>query len=102
MSEVKTRVEALNASIEKWVDILRRIEGLQNDIDRMCGFCYLAKSRQIEKPRIFRCNLCEPDAKKLCKEYIAEERLIMNPLFEAWEKTDNLLTHLRSLPVDLK
>jgi len=102
MIEIKTRAEALNASIEKWVDIRERIEGLQNDVDRMCGFCELARSRQIEKPRVFRCFLCDPDVKKLCEEYIKDERLISNPLYGAWEKTDNLLAHLRSLPVDLK
>jgi len=101
MSEIKTRAEALNASIEKWVDIRERIEGLQNDVDRMCGFCELAK-KKAKDVHVFRCNLCEPDAKKLCEEYITDERLISNPLYGAWEKTDNLLAHLRSLPVDLK
>ena len=101
MSEIKTRAEAREASIEKWADILIRIEGLQDDVDRMCGFCDLAKGK-AGGIHIFRCKLCEPDAKKLCEEYITEERLIVNPLFEVWEKTDTLLTHIRSLPVDLK
>ena len=101
MSDVKTRAEARLKSIEKWIDIRERIEGLQNDVDRMCGFCYLAKSRQ-KKIRVFRCELCEPDVRKLCDDHITEERLITAPLYEAWEKTDILLTQLRSLPVDLK
>ena len=102
MSETKTRVEAREASIEKWADILQRIERLQMDIQTMCGFCYLAKNRRIEKPRIFRCSLCEPDAKKLCEEYITGEMLIVNPLEEAYQETNTLLEKIRSLPVDLK
>jgi len=102
MSEITNRAEALNASIEKWVDIRERIEGLKNDVERLCGFCELARSRQIEKPRVFRCFLCEPDAKKLCKEYINEGRLIPDALNTAYDYTDTLLKRIRSLPVDLK
>ena len=101
MSEIKTRAEAKEASIEKWANIRERIERIQTDVEKMCGFCDLAKSRQ-KKIRIFRCKLCEPDVRKLCDEYITEERLITDPLVEAWAKTDILLTQLRSLPVDLK
>ena len=101
MSEITSRAEALKASIAKWVDIRERIEGIQNDIETMCGFCELAK-KKTEGVLGVGCKFCEADAKKLCEEYITEERLIVNPLFEAWEKTDMLLKQLRSLPVDLK
>ena len=101
MSEIKTRAEAKKASIEKWEDILTRIGRLQNNVDTMCGFCYLAKSRQ-KKIRVFRCELCEPDVRKLCDKYITEKRLITDPLFEAYQKTDTLLDKIRSLSVDLK
>lgn len=101
MSEIKTRAEAKEASIEKWADILQRIEELQNDVERMCGFCELAKEK-AKNVKVYRCTVCEPDAKKLCDEYITEESLITDPLFEAGAKTDILLNKIRSLPVDLK
>ena len=101
MSEIKTRAEAREASILKWVDIRKRIEEIQNDIERMCGFCFIAKEK-VKEVHVYRCTLCDADVKKLCDKYITEERLIVNPLYEAWEKTDNLLNQIRSLPVDLK
>ena len=101
MSEIKTRAEAREASIEKWADILERIERIQLDAETMCGFCDLAKGKAGEI-HIFRCKLCEPDVRKLCDEYITEERLITDPLFEAYQKTNTLLDKIRSLPVDLK
>ena len=103
MSEITNRAEAKEASLKKWFDVRERIEKIQTDIDSMCGFCYLAKGKaEGKEPKVFKCVVCEPDARKLCEEYISEKRLILNPLYEAWEKTDNLLAHLRSLPVDLK
>ena len=85
----------------KWVDIREGIESLQTDIERMCGFCHLAKEK-AKDTMFFRCTFCEPDAKKLCDEYITDEKFIVSPLYEAWENTDNLLNKIRSLPVDLK
>ena len=67
----------------------------------MCGFCDLARSRQKEI-RVFRCELCEPDIRKLCDKYITEQRLIPDPLEDAYNKTDKLLNEIRLLPVDLK
>ena len=101
MSEIKTRAEAKEASLKKWFDILKRIESLQVDVDTMCGFCDLAKSRQ-KNIRVFRCYLCETDVRKLCDEYITEERLITHTLETAYDYTDTLLRKIRSLPVDLK
>ena len=103
MSEIKTRAEAKEASIEKWVDILTRIGNLQSDIDTMCGFCDLARDKaEGKEPPVFKCAVCEPDAKKLCEEYITGGFLITEPLSNAWMKTNILLTQIRSLPVDLK
>ena len=101
MSEIKTRAEAKEASIEKWVDILERIESLQGDVYTMCGFCDLAKGK-AGGIHSFRCKLCEPDAKKLCEKYITERRLITDPLEWVYQKTNTLLDKIRSLPVDLK
>ena len=101
MSEIKTRAEAKEKSIEKWADILQRINIIQVDAETMCGFCDLAKGK-AGGIHTFRCKLCEPDARKLCEDYIGEERLIMNPLEEAYQKTNTLLDKIRSLPVDLK
>ena len=107
MSEIKTRAEAKEASVKKWADILTRIGRLQNDIDRMCGFCELAQNKaSAQKVKEWRCFHCEPDAKKLCEEYITgPERslgILVNSLEDAYQKTDNLLKQIRSLPVDLK
>ena len=101
MSEVKTRAEARESSIEKWADIRERIDKIQTDMERMCGFCLLARDK-AKKVNEFRCKHCEPDAKKLCDDYITDEKFIVSPLCEAWENTDNLLNKIRSLPVDLK
>ena len=107
MSEIKTRAEAREASIEKWEDILTRIGRLQNDVDRMCGFCDLAQNKaSAQKNKEWRCIHCEPDAKKLCDEYITGSEngfgILVNSIEDAYQKTDNLLKQIRSLPVDLK
>ena len=101
MSEIKTRAEAKEASIEKWFDILTRIGKIINDIDKMCGFCDLALHKANES-LMLKCYSCEPDAKKLCEKYITDSGQLMKPLLEACQKTNTLLNEIRSLPVDLK
>ena len=107
MSEIKTRAEAKEASMEKWADILTRIGRIQSDIDTKCGFCELAQNKaSAQKVKEWRCIHCEPDAKKLCVEYITgPERglgILVNSIERAYQKTDNLLKQIISLPVDLK
>ena len=101
MSEINNRAEAKEASIEKWDEIIERIEKIQTDVERMCGFCLLADNK-AKKVNEFKCKHCEPDAKKLCEKYITEGGLIRDPLNTAYENTDTLLRKIRSLPVDLK
>ena len=101
MFVITNRAEAKEASLLKWEDVLTRIGGIQNDIDTMCGFCLLAKEK-ANKVKKWRCNLCEPDAKKLCEEYVTGSRMLYDSLEDAYKKTHMLLTQIRSLPVDLK
>lgn len=103
MTAPKTRIEAREASVKKWVDILDRLEKIANDIDTMCGFCDLAQLRSegLER-KVFRCKVCEPDAKKLCEDYITDDRLTTNSIDETIEKTNTLLTNLKNLPDVLK
>ena len=101
MTEIKTRLEAKKASIEKWRDILTRIEKIQADVESNCGFCTLAKSKTKE-PKFCRCPSCEPDAEKLCRKYITDDQLIPNPLNVAWYQTTHLLNQIKALPDVLK
>ena len=99
MTKIKTRAEAKKASIKKWGDIVTRIEKLQYDVTSNCGFCTLAKDKvKKDDTKLYRCTFCEPDAEKLCRDYITDDRLITIHLSEALTETYNLIKKIISLP----
>ena len=103
MTKIKTRLEAKKASIKKWDTILTRIEKLQGDVSENCGFCKLAADKAKKKSiTVYRCTFCEPDAEKLCRKYITDDRLIVDPLSEAYDQIISLTKNLRLLPDVLK
>ena len=103
MTKIKTRLEAKTASIEKWGDILTRIEKLKVDVESNCGFCDLAQYKtKVKDSKIFKCKVCETDIEMLCRDYITDDRRITIPLSEAYTETYNLIKKIRSLPTVLK
>ena len=98
-TKIKTRIEAKKASMKKWASILKRLEKLQGDVTRNCGFCNLAKYKTKGKDlNVYRCQFCEPDAEKLCRAYITNDQIITKPLREAWDQTQRLLNKIKALP----
>ena len=97
MTKIKTRLEAREASVAKWIEIQEKVLEARNLVDQNCGFCLLAKSKSVSK---FRCPHCEPDVEKLCKEYITDGGLqsIMNPLAKASDLIVELKDKIVNLP----
>ena len=97
MTEIKTRIEARKASVDKWIEIQEKVLEVRNLVDEDCGFCLLARTKA---EREFQCKHCEPDAEKLCNEYITDgtEKSIMNALTKASDLIVELKDKIVNLP----
>ena len=81
---IKTRADARRASSDKWAKILEEITELENDVDSLCGYCWLAINKvpeKTDKKYSVKCKYCEPDAERLCLEYMTGSEASINQAF---------------------
>ena len=97
MTKIKTRIKARKASIDKWIEIQEKVLEVRNLIDVNCGFCLLASTKT---DRVYQCKCCEPDAEKLCREYITDgtEKSIIKVLEKAMDLVVELKDNIVNLP----
>ena len=102
MTNVKTRIEAKKASIEKWRKINEDIDKLGKKVENFCGFCLLGKKnvpKSVGNGFIHKCNYCEPDARRLCEEYItANDQRIPMKIAELKQEAFDILNKIKALP----